>query len=95
MTEETLEKATELKLIIDATREGLSGLGRLQGEVRENKEKRNYDDGLYTLAITEHGDGSGEGACFDRYLGNTSLLRTIIGHVEDQLAGYEKELSEM
>ncbi|MCK5641683.1 MAG: hypothetical protein KAJ19_12855 [Gammaproteobacteria bacterium] len=95
MTNELLAKAAELKIIIDETREGLEGLKCVKEKIREKKEDRNYDDGLYTLVIGNEHDGSGKGAFFDRYMGNSSLLRVIITHVEEQLAEFENEFAQL
>lgn len=97
MTETQLEKGTLLGEIIKETKEGLVGLKKIQRGIGTDKRSKDneYDDGLYTLSIFEHGDSSGNGASFSRYMGNASLLRTIIAHTEDQLIMYEQAFKEI
>ena len=90
MTKEQLAKGKLLGRIIEETKDGLEGLKGLAAEIGEAKKDNEYDDGLYNLSIRAHGDGSGAGCCFTRYMGNTYLLRTIIVHTEEQLLIHEE-----
>ena len=83
MTKGALVKAVELREIIFTTE---CELAKLKGlEVREKKEDRYYDDGLYTLCVSEHGDGGGASADLVRYEGNAKLLEVIIATLTRQL----------
>ena len=86
MKVEQLERANELSEIILSTEKGLDNLKKIRDSIREARENRHFDDGLFSLNISKNRDGSGESANFNRYLGNAELLDTIIVCVEKQLA---------
>lgn len=91
MKQEQLLKANELVSIVGTTTAALDQLLKLRSKRRELKESKGYDDGQYSLCISEHRDGSGCSAQLNRYLGNADLLDIIIKTVQDQLLEFERE----
>ena len=77
------------------TKEALANLLTMRDSIRDKKEECHYDDGLYSLTICEHSDGSGKSADLSRYQGNAELLNAMINEVDRQLNSYQKELSGM
>ena len=91
---DTLKRANELKEIIDVTKEELENIKKVK--VREEKETRFYDDGLYGLNISEYRDGNGEtSANLQRYCGNAELLDVIITTLTRQLEEFEDEFAKL
>lgn len=98
MTNETLEKIErtgELSDIIRTTDAALTELCKLRDGIRDEKEQRYYDDGLYSLSISQHSDGSGINAKLTRYKGNVALLNVMIKEVGDQLTDLEEEFKSL
>lgn len=96
MNLEQLKRGNELVEIIKATEKGISQIEVLISKQRDWKEKdRYYDDGSYSLSISEHSDGSGINAKLYRYQGNTELTEIILKTLEKQLEGFNKELESL
>jgi hypothetical protein len=94
MTQEQLEKANELRVLIKGTELQLNGLYKLRDK-RNPKDKVHFNDGQYSLTICEHGDGSGCKAVLNRYLGNAELLDAIIEIVEKQLIRFNEMFEQL
>ena len=95
MTGKDLIKANELSEIIKTTQEGIAELEELKLKVRDIKEKRHFDDGLYSFHVAANQDGSGKCAELTRYAGNVRLLNVILEELKKQLAEFENEFAEI
>jgi len=94
MTDDKLEKAKELKVLIDATRGATESLENWQDSSQRGHGARKIDEN-YNLVICKHGDGSGAKLNLTRYYGNTRLLEVIRKELEAQLDEFEKEYAEL
>lgn len=91
-----LEKGNELLKIIESTKEGLKAIDSIENKIRDYKDKKHYDDGLYSLNIGIHSDFSGNCvAKLNRYTGNVDLLYIIKDTLEKQLEQYEAEFENL
>ena len=94
MTQEQLEKANELRNIIERTESQLKELHHLRDK-RNPKDKVHFNDGQYSLTICANSDGSGCKAVLNRYLGNAELLDAIIEIVEKQLIRFNEMFEQL
>lgn len=107
MDADKLKKGMELNALIEKTEIGLERLKELKIRIKSQSQShpeaqpkpdryiKHYEDGVYSLSISQYDDGSGGCAELNRSLGNEELLDTIIDKVGEQLDRYQKEFEEL
>lgn len=88
---ENLDKAVELKILLDTTYKASVEIEKLL-ILPESKDKKSYNDGPYNLSISEHNDGSGKRIELARYYGNRDLLKVIKTELLRQVEFLRKEI---
>lgn len=88
-----LNEGQELIKLIETTEKALSNLKNIK--IKEPKDNKQYEDGLYWFNISEESDGSGWKTNLSRYFGNARLLRVIIEELEKQLKEFEEMLEKL
>ena len=89
MTEDKLKEAKILLDIIEKTKDAIINISRYLGSGKPSRNKDNeYDDGFYSLSISECSDGSGNKADLHRYAGNKKLLEVVLDELKNQVTDF-------
>lgn len=91
---ENINKAVELKTLLDITTKALVDVDKML-ELPNSKDKKEYIDGPYNLSIAEHDDGSGKSINLSRYFGNRNILEVIKAELERQVEYFKKEIESL
>lgn len=94
MKPENLNKAVELKALIDTTKEAKAQIQNLK-QKPVSADKKEIKSGCYSLNVSEHSDGSGILVKLSRYWGNDRIINVIEAEIDKQIVELEAMLTEL
>ena len=94
MKPENLNKAVELKELIDITKEAKAQIKNLK-QKPASTDKKEIKSGAYNLNVCKHSDGSGVLVRLSRYWGNDRIINVIEKEIDKQLEELQAMLIEL
>lgn len=91
---ERINRIKELDVLMKSTEKACSQAKKLL-ELSSTEDEVYYKDGAYSLAISEHSDGSGKKITLNRYSGNKELMEVVLNTLERQLEEFTSLMNKL